>query len=338
MTAPSPLPTDAPPLLDAPLPVLGAVPSRWEPPDDGSVTLHVGDPLPANRVYLSTPPEEIGTLFSSGSNLDSEKGADGQMLKRVGAAAGGFLLGALLVWVFGAKLRLWGFTDAPLVALVIGGVIGAITGFFTSKPKYETTYVGEKGVASFEYGGRDKSVGKSAVFCFDRAETLHTEMTRNYTNGAYTGTSYAFNWHDAAGRPVHKLTGAFNNKDGNPPPDDRYWFGVAAENAWSYGRLQTLRERLAAGETVSFPVKGKGAVGISLRGLTIEISGKKDTVPLDELGDFGINNGEVTIARRDAKKGFLGMGADGIYKFPYSGLGNARLFLNLLSAASHREA
>ncbi len=42
----------------------------------------------------------------------------------------------------------------------------------------------------------------------------------------------------------------------------------------------------------------------------------------------------VTISRRDAKKGFLGMGADGIYTFPYAGLGNAQLFLSMLSIAS----
>ncbi len=323
-----------PPITDAPLPVLGHLPSRWEPPTDDSVTLHSGDPLPENRTYLAGPVIEIGKVLSAHSNMHGDKGAEAQTAKRIGSAIGGFFLGAIAVWAIGAKIRLWYLNDAPPIALVIGAVIGAIIGYIASKPKYETSYVGEDGIASYKYGGRDSTIGKSDVFLFSRGDVLQTQQTQNYHNGVYTGTSYSFVWNNAAGKPEHTIQGAFQHKEGNPPTEDAYWYGVAAENAWSRAKLPLLRQKLANGETVFFPVKGKGAVGVSKQGLTIQIGGKQEAVPLDAIGNLGIDKGEVTISRVGAKKGFLGIGADGVYKFPYGGLGNARLFLGLLAEVS----
>ncbi len=326
-----------PPIPDAPLPVLGHLPSRWNPPADG-VTLHSGEQLPSGRIYLAGPPLEIGSVRSAHSNMEEHKGAEAQTGKRIGSAFGGFFLGGFIVWILGVKVGLWGFTEAPMWVLGISGVIGAVVGFVSAKPKYETSYIGEHGIASYKYGGRGATIGKADVFSFARGDILQVQQTRNYYNGVYTGTTYNFVWNNAAGKPEHRIMGTHKSKEGNPPTEDPYWYGIAAENAWSRFRLPALRDQLARGETVFFPVRGKGAVGVSRQGLTIQIGGKQEMVPMNAIGNLGINNGEVTITRIGAKKGFLGIGADGVYKFPYSGLGNARLFLALLAEVIGQEA
>ena len=320
-----------PPTTDAPLPVLGQLRSRWDPPADSSVMLHVGTPLPANCTYLAGPPEEIGTIRSAQSNMQADKGAEAQTGKRLMGALGGFFAGVFLTWYIGYRIGFWDFIDASLLILGIGGVIGAIVGYIAAKPKYETSYVGEHGIAAYKYGGRESTIGKADIFLFERGDLLQTQQTRNYYNGIYTGTTYSYIWNNAAGKPEHRINGTFKHKEGRPPIDDPYWYAVAAENAWSQSRLPLLREKLANGETAFFPIKGKGAIGISRQGLSVQIGRKQETIPLDTIGNLGIHNGEVTISRAGAKKGFLGIGADGIYKFPYNGLGNARLCLILLS-------
>lgn len=322
------------PQTDAPLPVLGMVSSQWTPPLDGTVTMHTGEPLPPGRVFLAPPPAEIGELFSAGSNMDAEKGADGQTGKRILSAGGGLLAGMAIVLIISLRGRISFDLTMGIIFYSLAGIVGAVVGFILARPRYETSFVGANGIASFEYAGANKPMKNVKVFTFDRAATLNTTMTRNYTNGAYTGTSYEHNWLDAAGRTAHKITGTFHNQDGNPPGDDPYWFANAAEFAWSNYQLPVMIDAVNRGEAVMFPVRGKGAVGVSLGGLLVEMGGKHEVMPHAEIGDFGIKNGEVTIARRDAKKGFLGMGADGIFKFPYAGLGNAQLFLKLLDATT----
>ena len=43
-----------------------------------------------------------------------------------------------------------------------------------------------------------------------------------------------------------------------------------------------------------------------------------------------MKQGVLTVRRKDAKDGFLGIGSQGIFKFTYSELANGRVFLMLL--------
>ena len=97
------VPSSPPPVLDAPetavppLPVLGHLPSRWEPSSDGSVTTHSGFPLPPNRLYLAGAPKSIGQVLSASSSMDGTKGAEAQTMKRIGSSVLGFIIGAVVV-------------------------------------------------------------------------------------------------------------------------------------------------------------------------------------------------------------------------------------------------
>ena len=330
----------AAPLPDAPLPVLGHLPSRWEPPQDAEprVTTHAGEALSPSFLYLAAPPMEIGSVRSAFSSIHIEKGIETQVMRRIGGIIGGIVLGAGIVWVIGAKIGLWFFSDVPMTPLIIGGLIGSVVGFFSSKPKYYTSYVGENGLASFQYGNRRSPIAKAEVFPFERGAVLHTEQTRRYTNGVYNGTTYKYTWKDAANKTIHTISGQHNSKEGTPPATDPYYFALAAEQAWNYYRFPQYLEKLRQGQSVVFPVQGKGAVLISPQGLQLQFGGKNEVISMEEIGNLSINKGQVTITRTGAKKGVMGIGKEGIYTFPYASLGNASLFLAFLSKVIGQEA
>lgn len=327
-------------LPDAPLPVLGHLPSRWEPPQDAEprITTHAGEPLSPTFLYLAAPPPEIGSVRSVFSTIHIEKGIEAQVMKRIGGIIGGFILGAGVVWVIGAKVGLWFFSHIPITPLVVGGLIGSIIGFFSSKPNYLTSYVGESGLASFKYGNRRNPIAKAEIFPFDQGAVLHTEQTRTYTNGVYNGTTYKYTWKDIANKTIYSINGQHNSKEGTPPLTDPYYFALAAEQAWSRYRFGHYLEKIQRGESVAFPVQGKGAVLVSLQGLQLQFGGKNEMIGTDEIGGLGIDKGQVTITRVGAKKGVLGIGKEGIYTFPYASLGNASLFLATLSQVIGQEA
>jgi hypothetical protein len=64
---------------------------------------------------------------------------------------------------------------------------------------------------------------------------------------------------------------------------------------------------------------------------------KTEEIPYEEIGGLTIKSGIITISKVGAKKGFLGIGKEGVYSFPYASLGNARLFLALLAGVIGQE-
>ena len=324
---------------DAPLPVLGHLASRWEPPTGSALVTHAGEPVLPGRLYLAPPPLEIGEILSAHSNMEGGKGAEAQTGKRLLSAGGGALAGILILLYISYRGRFSFDLTLGILFYGLAGLIGAIIGYAVAKPKYETSFVGKNGVAFYHYGGKNKPIGKAEVLNFDNAADLLVKQINHYHNGVYTGTNYVFVWNDAAGKPVHTIKGDHNNKDGMPSLDHPFWYALAAETAWTNVKLPALVARVRRGETVSFPVKGKGTVGIAPDGVVVEMGKRHEVVPFDAIGDFGIKGGEVSIKRVGAKNGFLGIGADGVYKFPYNSLANARQFLALLATiAGHAES
>lgn len=335
-----PSPTAPPPLPDAPLPTLGTLSSRWQPPADAerAITTHTGAPLPPNLVYLGSPPEEIGAVRTAYSNITSEKGIDGQVGKRLGGAGGGFALGVVLVLYVGFRGGTSWMPGGLIPWCIIAGVIGAIIGYIASKPKYETNYVGEQGVASYQYGDKNQHIKSAGIFPFERGAALNVAQTNRHYRGTYQGTDYAFVWKDAAGKPVHTVKGSHKSKEGLPPGEHHFYFAAAAERAWSLYLLPELRARAWHGQSVTFPITGKGALTVSRDGINIHIGGKDEFVPRNNIGNLAIKAGQVTIARKDFKAGVLGFGKDGIYSFPYASLSNARLFLALVAEVVEQDA
>lgn len=347
-------PPDPPYPTTAPLPVLGHLQSRWDPSaaESSAFVTHAGEPVKSGLLYLAAPPPEIGRVLSVFSNLDADKGAQGQIGKRLLGAAGGFIVGMLLLLYITYRANIPFSTLSAFVSYALAGIVGGVVGFFTAKPKYRTSYVGEGGAVVYHYGGKNNPIGKAEQLQFDRADALVTKQTNQHYNYMYLTTSYNFTWRDAAGKPLHTIKGSHKHKDKMPPLDHEFWYAVAAENAWVGAKLPELIARVRHGETVRFPIKGRGTVGVSSAGMVIENGKKSETVPLDALENIAVElskpptmgggtqygllptrKGELVIKRQGAKGGFLGVGAEGVYKFPGKSFEfpNQRLFLALLA-------
>src|SRR5262249_29708968 len=150
---------------------------------------------------------------------------------------------------------------------------------------------------------------KGKVFLFADAVELRTAQTRNYTNGVYTGTTYSFNWTGKDGKQVFWLGGTYNNEKGLPGSDDPYHYGRAAEVAWSKHLLQFVTDELNRSGAFRFNLKGNNCVVAGPGYLELYMNGQQVRCMVDEIAKMEMNQGVMTVRRKDAKDGFLGIGS-----------------------------
>lgn len=314
-----------PPTSQPPLPTFEVDTSHYTPGPE--VTNHAGGPLVPDMRFAVAPPPQIGEITSADSPL--RLGKTPQTLpKRLGAA----LIGAAVVLAFAQYIGLrtsHQFLDGLLS--IIAAVIGGIIGWFVGRPKLACTFVGEEGVAEMHFDPRQQKVHKEDVLPFAQAESLRVSQTRHYTNGIYTGTEYNFRFQDSVGKPLMTISGRHSSQKGQPKPYDRFWFGVATEIAWSQYMLPRLLHRLGQGEPVRFALNGQDYVSIDRENIELHLGKKHEVLPFRDFAGVTVHQGTVTVARRDAKSGILGIGRSGYFSFPYANLSNGRLFLVLMN-------
>ena len=175
--------------------------SRWVP--SSTVVSSTGEAVPGNSVFFTAPPPDIGEVYSAHSAWRGNK--------RAGSGAGSIativfvgLLGAAIGGFLGAV-----FTSGNVTAASVGAIVGGAAfgyGMFRSKSrKNAVSYTGSKGVARFVYDASPEKRETGEVLLFANAAELRTSQTRNYTNGAYTGTTYSFRWSGLDGKQVFHL-------------------------------------------------------------------------------------------------------------------------------------
>jgi hypothetical protein len=317
----------------APAPELGSIPRHWSPSEQvPPVSGHAGQPLPLECVFVVAPPEEIGAVRTAHSTIRTHTPIFQKVWPRIKGIVFGALCGLVLSNIV-CILLIDTHDPAYVKAVGIAALVGAVIGLFAAGPKALCTFVGERGVASFLLDGRTFAVKKQDVFLFPNAADLRVSMTRNYTNGIYTGTNYGHIWNDAHGKQVFLLKGDFYHAKGKPPADSPYYFALSSEAAWTDYMLAVCTARLAHGESVRFPLKGANYVEVGPQVLELRVGNKSDRMGRDEVGSITVDQGQVMVARTDAKAGFLGVGSSGVFKFPYAELANARLFFALLGHA-----
>jgi hypothetical protein len=79
---------------------------------------------------------------------------------------------------------------------------------------------------------------------------------------------------------------------------------------------------------VTFHVNKNDWVRVSPGHLRFSFKGETMDCPVPEIGEARVEAGQFTIKRIDAREGWFS--SEGVFKFPYSQLGNAQLFLILL--------
>ncbi|MBC8143463.1 MAG: hypothetical protein H7Y38_18700 [Armatimonadetes bacterium] len=329
----TPVPTEPP------VPVLGVLQSRWTPPTESNIPTHTGAPPAPDAIYIAAPPtEDIGELISAHSTV-REKGGELYLWQRFVWGVGGAWLGIVLIVFLGNKLF-----GLPMnaVTLTVAGIIGGIPGAIFGAPANTTTYVGTKGAARFVWGGKNHPVKAAQIMPFADVNGSNVSQTRNFYNGIYTGTEYSYVWgrQDDAGK-THKLlevSGRFHRMKGPRDSDELYYFGAAVEAAYTTYRMVQLRELLANGGSEPFAITGGGELILSAKGLQVERYKKQEFIPVENIAGLGIHEGQITIIRAGAKKGFLGIGSEGVFNVGYAELASPRLFLALLAYIAQQNA
>jgi hypothetical protein len=313
----------------APAPQLGTVPRDWSPDNEGIIG-HAGQPLTDEWVFPVSPPPEIGPIRTAGTTVRAHTTTAQRTMPRIKGFFGGAALGAAVIFLLSRKIdRAFGHP----YAYVIGIMVGALIGLVKSAHRLTCTFVGAEGVASFLLDARTYAVKSRQGMLFRGAAVLRVKQTHHYVNGSYSSTDYEFAWQDAAGVKRFEVKGRYSDKNGTPSADSSFYFAQAAEAAWTDYMLAASTERLARGESVRFPLKGANYVEVGPQILELRVGSKSDRMERDDIGTINVELGEVIVSRKDAKAGFLGMGAQGIFKFSYGDLANARLFFALLGHA-----
>jgi len=294
----------------------------WGPPPDART--HAGERLEPDRVLFVAPPPEIGTVLSAFSDVraSTRPPTTATWIMRAVAVGGGVVIAGLLLML--AMGMPWSQGGAWIMG--VGALAAAVTAWgwrFVGR----CSYVGEDGIAYDECLDRLDRIKKTQVLRFVRADSLHVRRTRSYQNGVYRWTSYAYVWKDRSGRAVHEIYGTHASEKTDPPPDDAWHFCAAAEAAWSKHRVGRLQADLDREGFVAFPCE-TGEIRVA-PGL-IELIDKKGSHRLtpDDVERFVLHQGSFEIRARGAKEGFLGLFTDGIHRFSYDSVGNARLLLH----------
>jgi hypothetical protein len=238
---------------------------------------------------------------------------------------GGIALVLVVLLVFAVRPRsAVPYVFFPLLAaLIAGGIALLVTRF-----KHTCSYVGREGVARFQCSGDRDNLTLREVFLFRDAAELRTSQTRHYVNGAYTGTEYAFKWTDVAGHVRYVWRGRYRSEAGTPKPDDPFYFGRAAEMAWSTYLLPGAFRQLELSGAVLFLVGGGNWIRVTPTSLLLHFGGNEDEWDRQDVAGVSIDGGVIKIRRRGAKEGWFS--SSGVFKFNFTALGNAQLFFFLV--------
>lgn len=301
----------------------------WVPASD--VTTHTGEPIPSDYHFFASPPLEIGKVIraeTDGRTGNTPFFSGKQILYALVAA---IILGAVAYrTTYDSNSTERSVKRGNLPVAIVFALIGAGVGLAAASKRRVCTFVGTEGVARYRYYSDSEKRQRGDVFLFSDADILRTQQTHNYYNGIYTGTTYAFRWTDTSGREFYKVKGSYHGKNKGPRPGDPFYFAASTEQAWADYKRPLAKEAWRKEGFVRFPISGSDYIDLGPTYMDLCFRGKCDRCDLQDIGSFNIQQGQVTLRRRDAKSGFLGFGSTGIYSFPYQNLANARLFLMLL--------
>ncbi len=294
----------------------------WTPPS--SVTDHLGNALPPERDFFVAPPREIGNVESAYTSLKREveaKTAQTRIAIVAVAAAAGVGAGVGIDYLTGIHSPLWPAVIAALAALIAWGT----TGF-----KHFCNFVGSQGCAEFKCKGGRENLTEKRMFTFKDAWAVSTSMTRHFTNGVYTGTSFGFYWYPPdGGKVVYQIVGRHKANLKTPPVDNIFNFARSVEVAWINYLIPQLDAQLREKGYINFYMGDKRWARLGVGFLDIvEKDGSVNRCEASEIGSAKLASGVFTLKRKDATSKFFGLfGSSGVFKFNYAVMYNARLFL-----------
>lgn len=298
--------------------------SVWVPPAE--LTGHDSSAIPKDRVFFAKPPETIGRVVSAWSTLRAGKRRRpvGKCSLWAGSIAGVLVLLGEFAWVPLVSPR---SADAVrLFVNILAAVVALIVFFAMFRFRAQCTFVGEDGIADFEIRGGDEVPTRSGSFRFQDAKDLRSSQTKNYYNGAYTGTSYDFTW-SADSRVVYRLSGSYRSEAGTPKSDDPYLYARLAAAVWDAHLGNRLQAELEANGSLVFAVNSSDSVRVGQGWMEFQFAGRDpQRLTTADIESVKIAGGTFSIRTHDARW----FSSKGKFSFQYGAMSNASLFLRAL--------
>lgn len=288
--------------------------------------------------FLVLPDPNLGEVVSAGTNRTLRGFHKTSAGNRIALGILGLLFGGFVGFV-GLRVGLEAVMDLVdlevdqgllgLIALAGGAfssVVFAVVGFLLPLlfRRAMATYVGRQGIMRYvkpKFGS-----AKSEVLYFANADELKVSRTRNYYNGAYTGTTYDYAWYKG-GRPCFRIAGMY--RDDRNDPIDPVNFAFAAEKAWTGFRLRQVQEQMQRDGVVRFRA-GADFVGVGDGFIEIGWRGAVERLEKAAIDSLSLAQGTLVVKRRGAKEGLFR--SEGVFRFPVSTMSDFHTFLIALEA------
>lgn len=282
---------------------------------------------PGDDFFVEAPPA-IGRVRSAFTTMRKSEDPSSPSL-RAFLASLGFVVGFAtivlpLIGLLGKPRSAEEVLGYASAAVIVGGVCLLLVRWWTRFGGL-CTYVGDNGIAVFQCDGDRDRLVRSDIFLFHTADELRIAQTRQYTNGIYARTDYAFTWSDGRGRLVYQISGRYKSEVGRPEPRDAYYFALAAESAWSRFLARDLERMASANGLIFFGLQGGDFVQLGPGRLILAQASKKIELRSDQIEKMTIGDGVISIWETGAKSGWFVN--KGIHQFLYADLGNAKFFL-----------
>jgi hypothetical protein len=284
---------------------------------------HSGQRRPFPKDFFAPPPPQIGNVISADSTLRTDKRPKSFIVRLLigvivtAAIVGGFMWATSMI-----DKR----SDREAV-MTLGYILAALAfavHMWVSRYKQTCTYVGDAGVVRYTLKGSRSNTPHVDLLVFNDAAEVHASQTRQFVNGVYTGTSYNYNWTDAAGRRMLRLKGTYRGNNKPPKQGDPFHFASAAENAWSEHFLQRAEQQLKTEGAIAFRVDKSRVVRVGPGFLEFHFGGDgPQRFTAEDIDKVTLGGGHFSFKHKDAKW----YSRQGKYSFSYGAMGNGKVFL-----------
>jgi hypothetical protein len=282
---------------------------------------HSGERRPTEVEFFAEPPVEIGKVKSAESTLRPGRQPMAFPLRLLigillggGIAFGGYWLGRGGSEEDRQTLQILGYCAGA-------GALG-IT-LLATRFKVISSFVGEKGAASFTVKGRRDAKPKVQLLLFAQAEELRAKQIRHFVNGVYTGTSYNYTWTGPGGQRLWGAKGTYRQRKKGLRPGEPFRFVRAAEGAWSVHYLERADKALKTEGSIPFRVDKQRVVRVGPGFLEFHFGGDPMRLTREDIASVSLGSGTFQFKHKDAKWYSL----SGKYSFQYGNMANARVFL-----------
>lgn len=303
--------------------------------DDGPPVLpdvdHSGQWLPRDADFFAAPPREIGRCLSAHTSLRLHHQPWPTWKFAVFVVLGtavGLLLSIAAIYGFGISWWLW-----KSLVVVFGLLLGLMVGGAIASFSHWATFVGQLGVAKIECSDERTKLGAPQVFLFEDAASLWASIIHYSKLGVYGSTKWSFDWKDAAGKSIYRLSGThYDGVEGPKASSDDYWLGLSAARAWDRRLHARVIDAFSKGQPLRFPLaKDTHWIEVRQEGLTFSLGKEPETWLLDDIAAIEETENDLRFKHRNMKEGVFS--SQGLHVFKPSEIGNQGTLTMLLRHA-----